>query len=394
MKKVALNFIFKDEEHVIERMLNSNLYLADLIVCVDTGSTDNTVNVIRRWAEINKKQLFIFYKIFDYFDNCRNFALNKLKEVINTLGWDEKKTYGYWLDCDEVVVHKDFNKDTMTEDSYQAKVHLNGDIFSRLTFFRLDIPFFWYGPVHEYLKCDSTFTYTVIENFEINVYNDGNSWQNNLTEKYLNHASILENHLQKNNIRDTTRWLFYLAQSYYFSALFTFDNDDRIYKLNKALKAYKERVAMKANGYSEEIFYSQYIIGNISYLLEKDWGIVLQEYIKASDIDLIRAEPTYKIICHYYDTNNYTSAYKYSKESLKLYHGNNPFPRRLLFVELELYNWKLLYTHLKICVKINYIDEAKIIAKKLNKLVDNSPEWFNSEDLDDIKEVNQFLIYF
>ncbi|WP_454047548.1 glycosyltransferase [Chryseobacterium sp. Marseille-Q8038] len=394
MKRVVLNFIFKDEEHVIERMLNSNLHFADLIVCVDTGSTDNTVDVIKKWAEINKKQLFIFYRTFDYFDNSRNFALNKLKEVVSTLGWDETRTYGYWLDCDEVVTDNGFDKNTLTEDSYLCKVHLNGDIFSRLTFFRLDLPFFWYGPVHEYLKCDSKFTCAVIENFEINVYNDGNSWQNNLTEKYLNHANILEKHLQKNDITDAARWLFYLAQSYYFSALFTFNNDDRICKLNKALKVYRERVAMTADGYSEEIFYSQYIIGRISYLLEKDWDVVLNEYTKADDIDPIRAETTYKIICHYYDNDNYTSAYEYSKKSLKLYHGKNPFPQRLLFVELELYNWKLLYKHLKICVKINHIDEAKITVEELNNLVDESPEWFNSEDLNDIREVNQFLTHF
>lgn len=394
MKKIALNFIFKNEEHVIERMLNSNLYLADLVVCVDTGSTDNTVDVIQRWAEANKKQLFIFYKAFDYFDSCRNFALHKLKEVINTLGWDEKKTYGYWLDCDEVVVHKDFNKNELTEDSYLSKAHLNGDVFSRLTFFRTDIPFFWDGPVHEYLKCDSAFTCGVIENFEINVYNDGNSWQSNLTGKYLNHANILERHLEKSDISDSARWLFYLAQSYYFSALFTFNNDDRIDKLNKALKAYQERIAIADSGYSEEIFYSHYTIGRILSLLEKDWDIVLKEYTKAYDIDPVRAEPAYKIICHYYDNEDYALAYEYSKKFLNLYHGKSPFPQRLLFVELELYNWKLLYKHLRICIKISHMDEAKIVAEKLNALIDNNPEWFDSESLNDINEVNHFLMYF
>lgn len=394
MKKTVLNFIFKDEEHVIERMLNSNLHLADLIVCVDTGSTDNTVEVIKQWAEINKKQAFIFYKTFDYFDTCRNFAVDQLKEVITTLGWDEKNTYGYWMDCDELAVHKDFNKNTLTEDSYQCKVHLNGDIFSRLTFFRMDVPFYWHGPVHEYLKCDRTFTYTVIENVEINVHNDGNSWQNNLTEKYLNHANILEQHLQRDTTGDVSRWLFYLAQSYYFSALYTFDNEDRMHKLNKALKAYRERVAITAEGYSEEIFYSQYIIGNISELLENDWDIVLQEYIKACDMDPVRAEPAYKIICHYYDTDDYTTAYEYSKKFLKLYHGTHPFPQRLLFVELELYHWKLLYMHLKICLKTDHLDEAKTMVKKLNTLIDDHPEWFSSEDYGDIREVNHFLMYF
>lgn len=54
MNKLALNFIFKNEEHVIERMLDSNLHLADLVVCVDTGSTDHTVQLIENWAKKNK----------------------------------------------------------------------------------------------------------------------------------------------------------------------------------------------------------------------------------------------------------------------------------------------------------------------------------------------------
>lgn len=32
-------------------MLDSNLHLADLVVCVDTGSTDHTEQLIENWAK-------------------------------------------------------------------------------------------------------------------------------------------------------------------------------------------------------------------------------------------------------------------------------------------------------------------------------------------------------
>jgi glycosyltransferase involved in cell wall biosynthesis len=48
MNKLALNFICKDVSHVIERMLNSSKTITDLIVTVDTGSTDGTQDLIDR----------------------------------------------------------------------------------------------------------------------------------------------------------------------------------------------------------------------------------------------------------------------------------------------------------------------------------------------------------
>mgnify|MGYP003347915063 CR=1 FL=1 len=49
--KLALNFICKNESQVIERMLNSNKPIVDLIVCNDTGSTDGTQDIIKKWGE-------------------------------------------------------------------------------------------------------------------------------------------------------------------------------------------------------------------------------------------------------------------------------------------------------------------------------------------------------
>jgi glycosyltransferase involved in cell wall biosynthesis len=42
MGKLALNFICKDESHVIGKMLESAKSITDLIVATDTGSTDGT----------------------------------------------------------------------------------------------------------------------------------------------------------------------------------------------------------------------------------------------------------------------------------------------------------------------------------------------------------------
>ena len=53
MPKLALNFICKDEERVIERMLNSSNGILDLIVALDTGSTDRTIELIKKYGVDN-----------------------------------------------------------------------------------------------------------------------------------------------------------------------------------------------------------------------------------------------------------------------------------------------------------------------------------------------------
>ena len=47
MGKLALNFICKDEAHVIGNMLESCKTITDLIVVNDTGSTDGTQQLIK-----------------------------------------------------------------------------------------------------------------------------------------------------------------------------------------------------------------------------------------------------------------------------------------------------------------------------------------------------------
>ena len=47
--------IVKDEAHVIERCLNSVKPLIDKLLIVDTGSSDNTIQVINNW--MNKEEI-------------------------------------------------------------------------------------------------------------------------------------------------------------------------------------------------------------------------------------------------------------------------------------------------------------------------------------------------
>ena len=102
--KLALNFICKQEAHVINRMLNSCKAITDLIIAVDTGSTDGTQELIRKFGEENNIPTYVFERPFDAFDKSRNHGFVKLREVIKELNWKPEEVFFYWFDCDEQLI--------------------------------------------------------------------------------------------------------------------------------------------------------------------------------------------------------------------------------------------------------------------------------------------------
>ena len=69
---IVLNMIVKDEADVIERCLNSVLGFVDAVVISDTGSADNTVELILNWQRENN----IPGKLVEH--NWKNFEHNVL----------------------------------------------------------------------------------------------------------------------------------------------------------------------------------------------------------------------------------------------------------------------------------------------------------------------------
>ncbi|MDE7083584.1 MAG: glycosyltransferase family 2 protein [Clostridia bacterium] len=84
---LSVCLIVKDEEEVISRCLTCVKKFANEIVVVDTGSSDGTVNKVKKFTD-----KIYFFKWVDDFSAARNFAM-------------EKATCDFvmWLDADDVV---------------------------------------------------------------------------------------------------------------------------------------------------------------------------------------------------------------------------------------------------------------------------------------------------
>ena len=390
MGKLALNFICKNESHVIERMLNSAKSITDLIVVNDTGSTDGTQDIIRKFGEENNIPTYVFERPFDDFEKSRTWAMTKLSEVVAELKWDADKVHGYWFDCDEqLIIDPTFNKNQFTADLYMINTYIGQMKYTRNTFFKVSKPFKWYGPVHEFIVCDDqNITSGLATGIHVNVSMDGASWQGKVSEKYLSHSHKLETYINEN--RQDPRWIFYTAQSYHDSASIPDNKEENEERLRRSLKYYKERTE-RTDGYVEEIYYSHYRMGTIMRSLEHPWNLTMQQCLKAYAIDPLRGESIKTIIDYYLQMGEWHLAYLYTKFGYENFHGKNPYPKKLLFVDESLYVWRFAEAHAASCYYTGRLHDAKNTYSEILKAVKTNPGSFTPEDLAKIEANGQFF---
>ncbi len=145
--------IVKNEEDVLSRALECAKKFADEIVIVDTGSTDKTKEIARKFTD----KVFDF-KWCDDFSKARNFAFS-----LATCD------YQMWLDADDFVTDENIKKIvTLKNSSANADVFMCKYVFGNLTYFRERIlkrerNFKWQGFVHEVISPFGKIEYTDIE---------------------------------------------------------------------------------------------------------------------------------------------------------------------------------------------------------------------------------------
>ena len=160
MKTLGTAIIMKNEEEMLPRCLNS-LKGIDQIVCLDTGSTDSTVEIAKKYTD----KVYTHYTWNSDFAEARNEALKFLET-----------DWCLVIDCDEVLADGGIQKIknflnsgsaykydaitlpviTMAEDGNQARVHKR-------------IPeIYWERPAHNILVHDHTKEY----HLDVKVYSD------------------------------------------------------------------------------------------------------------------------------------------------------------------------------------------------------------------------------
>jgi len=322
LKKIGFCIIVKNESHVIERCLESVRPIIDYVLIVDTGSDDNTVDVINNWiknANIPGEVISEAWKNFAY---NRSFALSKLREI----DWID---YALMIDADETLSYDsnfDANlfKNSLVFDYYDVRTNLGGHLYNRPQLTSNKREYKYVGVVHEFLELTNAGSRGAVDGFVNIPIQDSN--RNRGHNKFLQDIELLTEAISNEPEGSwlKSRYMFYLAQSYRDSG-----------NPQKALETYLLRAEL---GYwNEEQYVSLYNAGNLMRDLGYPKDQVIQTYMRANELIPHRAESLYGVV--YYCRMNalHHQGYIIGKHAISI-----PMPQDSLFTETWIYNYALL----------------------------------------------------
>lgn len=321
MKTIGLCMIVKNEAHVIARCLDSVKRLLDYVLIVDTGSDDDTIQVINQWLVDNFIQGQVISEPWKNFAYNRSFALEQLRQI-------QSIDYALMIDADEILVFEDgFDvykfKNQLESDIYDITTNLGGFTYLRPTLTTNKLDCRYDGVVHEFLVMDGSKSRSHADGFYNRPIQD--SARNKSGNKFQRDVELLEEALT-GDISEwfRSRYTFYLAQSYR-------DSGNR----EKSLENYLKRA--EQGFWHEEVYMSLYSAGILMRELDYPKEQFLQTWMRATESAPYRAEALYQIV-HYCRLNGLNNqGYIIGKHAIGL-----TVPNGSLFVENWIYDYALL----------------------------------------------------
>lgn len=289
MISLSLCMIVKNEEKNLGKCLESVKDLVDEIIIVDTGSTDKTKDIAKKYT--NK---IYDFKWCDDFSKARNYSLSKAT-----------KDYIIWLDADDIILEEDKEKliklkGNITSDiNYvMMKYALNVDKneipaleYYRERIFKNNQGFKFVSPIHETVNVSGNF---LREDIRI-------THTKKPSNKVSNRNLLIFEKMKKENHPFSPRDTFYFARELYYNK-----------KYKKSIKYFNEFLNQK-EGWIENKISACIDLSNIYYELN-DIDNYLLSLFKTFKYAKPRAEVCCKIANYFLSKKNYTTAiYWYTK---------------------------------------------------------------------------------
>ncbi len=335
--KFCLVMIVRDEAHIVEkglsniaRCLTSVNNIFDNYVICDTGSIDNTKEIITDFMKKHDKEGFLIEK------EWKNFGFNKsyLLDVAFTKNLSKGAKYLMWLDADEVYLNKKGKYPTIEDKDrlfkflesnsesgiFMMQTHYGNLKYMRWQFVRNNQLYIWKSPAHEYLVASNPTNTTNILFLTLLARNEGNSSRDpERTKKYI---KMFKEFLLENP--KSPRETFYLASSL---------SENGQYE--EAIKYFKMRTRL--GGYYQEKYISMLRVGNLYFRQLENYNEAELWLSSASTEFIDRLEAPLELLYLYYRVKKYEEGMKIVRKFDEV----SRFPSNdKLFIETDVYDWK------------------------------------------------------
>lgn len=324
---ISLCMIVKNEADSIERCLRSAEGIADEIILVDTGSTDETKAIAAKF----EARIFDFDWI-DNFAAARNYAFAQATE-----------DYILWLDADDIIEQQDREKflRLKTEldpavDSVMMSYHLSFDAQGKPTvssrrnrLVKRSRNFKWIGPVHEYLAVS------------------GHVLQSDIAITHRKNKTYTDRNLRIYRNRDLAGEEFSARDVYYYANEL---RDHAFYQ--EAVAKYEHFLHMKQGWVEDNIAACLKMADCYAHLEQRD--LQLAALFKSMTYDRPRAECCCRLGALFLSEQRYHEAIHWYETATKL---GGP-PQNGAIVDHAAWTW-LPYLQLCVCYdRIGQLEEA------------------------------------
>ena len=291
----------KNEEHCIQNTLESVYKHIDYWIVCDTGSTDKTCEIIRKFFEEKGIPGELHIDEWVGFDHNKTLMMKRAKD---------KADYVLHLDADDLLINDlEFTKEDIGGDAYFMNV-TRGDLkWKAFIIFNNRLTWKFCGVAHTIIKCIEKEHYIIkdITHKEAYISGEGIGSRAFDPNKFLYDAEKLKKQFFDTLSYDpdglNTRSVFYTAQSYQDSGMH-----------EEALKWY--RLYTKLNdSWIEEKFEAHMRISLCMMELNYNLKDIEMEMFKAINLEEDRAEPHYHLGLYCNQIGEYEKGYSYFKSS-------------------------------------------------------------------------------
>lgn len=309
LPKVGLCMIVKNESHIIHESLGCTLPLVDTYCIVDTGSTDNTVDIIKNFYANHGIHGEVHSRPWKDFGTNRSEAL----ELCNG-----KMEYILVIDADDLITFPENGRALLhtylarKPSNLTLEIRQNSLRYTRSQVFKANDGWHYKGVLHEYPTNGKQCTTVHLPGFWMESRRIGA--RNKTGDKLARDIEVLERGLLDEPRNE--RYMFYLAQSYRDSG-----------NAAKAIEWYTKR--FEFGGWYEETYVAGLNLVKLTHSKEWAW--------KAHEINKQRIECLVSYMAHCRCKN----AWSQELYAMAKYATSIPMPNQTLFLETDVYEWKV-----------------------------------------------------